>query len=71
MQIIDAERQVAPDFACVAVRLAALRVLVAVALAPLLAAVPVRLAVALARLAAGLADEDDFELEVERFGAGM
>jgi hypothetical protein len=51
--------------ACAAVPPAALRALLAVALAPLLA-------VALVRFAAGLAAvEDFFELDDERFGAGM
>ena len=55
---------VAPNLAWVEVRDAALRVLVAVDLAPLLAA-------AVVRLAAGL-EEDDFEVDEEaRFAAGM
>ena len=56
---------VALALACVAVRLALLRALVAVALVPLLAA-------ALVRFAAGLAAaEVFFELDDERFGAGI
>jgi hypothetical protein len=58
----------APDLACVAVRPAALRALVAVALAPLLAAVCALAELALVRLPT----DGDFELvDGDRFAGGM
>jgi hypothetical protein len=62
---------VAPDLACVDARPAALRVLVAVALAPEAAVPAVFRADAEARLAAGLAEEDRGVDDAVRLGAGM